>query len=135
MQVAGTVILMMGIIFFTGCREEISEAKMQSGKKAYQVYCQSCHMDNGGGVPHMNASLIGSKIIAGDKEQLIRIVLHGSGAFANDAARKYQNKMPSLANLNDQEIADVLTYIRNSFGNNGPAITPPDVKLVREKKN
>ena len=83
----------------------------------------------------MNASLIGSKIIAGDKEQLIRIVLHGSGAFANDAARKYQNKMPSLANLTDQEIADVLTYIRNSFSNNGPAITAPDVKQVREKKN
>lgn len=137
MQRTGVVISLIGIIFFTGCGSGggISEAKMENGKKVYQTYCQSCHMDDGAGVPRMNAPLIGSQYAAGDKEKLISSVLLGSAAFANDPGRKYQNKMPSLANLTDQEIADVLTYIRNSFNNKGSAIAPEDVKPVREKKN
>jgi mono/diheme cytochrome c family protein len=135
MQRTGIGMTLIGIIFFAGCEDGISKERMESGKKVYHAYCQSCHMDNGAGVPHMNASLTGSMIVAGDKEKLINIVLHGSEAFANDPGRKYQNKMPSLANLTDQEIADVLTYTRNSFNNKGSAVALGDVKPVREKKN
>jgi mono/diheme cytochrome c family protein len=134
---AGIVISWVGIIFFAGCGGEdgIPEARMESGKKAYQVYCQSCHMDDGAGVPGMNAPLTGSKYVAGDKEKLIRIVLHGSAALTNDPGRTYKNIMPPVVNLTDQQIADALTYIRNSFNNKGSVIEPEDVKLVREKKN
>ena len=136
MQRTGIVLSLIGIIFFTGCGGGgISEATMESGKKVYHTYCQSCHMEDGAGVPGMNGPLIGSQYIAGDKEKLISIVLHGSAAFANEPERKYQNTMPSLANLTDQEIADVLTFVRNSFNNKGTAIAPEDVKPVREKKN
>ena len=135
MQRVSMVISLIGIIFFTGCGSRISEARMESGKKVYQTYCQSCHMETGAGVPRMNGPLIGSKYVAGDKEKLISIVLYGSAALANDQGRKYQNTMPSLASLADQDIADVLTYIRNSFNNKGSAIAPEDIKLVREKKN
>ena len=135
MQRSGIVILVIGIVFLTGCNGGISEVKMESGRKVYQVYCQSCHMEDGGGVPGMNAPLAGSKYIGGDKEKLASIVLHGSAAFANDTERKYQNKMPALANLTDKEIADVLTYIRNSFTNKASAVEPEEVKRVREKKN
>lgn len=135
MQGTGIVISLIGIIFFTGCGNQggIPEAKMESGKKVYRQYCQSCHMDDGAGVPGMNAPLKGSKYIAGDKEKLISVVLQGSATFADNAERTYQNKMPSLASLSDQEIADVLTYTRNSFTNKGSAIAPEDVKPVREK--
>ena len=133
MQRTGVVILLAGIIFFTGCGGDALKVKMESGKKVYQAYCQSCHMENGAGVPRMNGPLIGSKYVAGDKEKLISIVLHGSAAFANDPARTYQNIMPSLANLTDQEIADVLTYIRNSFNNKGSEITAEEVQLARKK--
>ena len=135
MQKIGIVISLMGIIFFTGCSSGISKAKMENGKKVYQTFCQSCHMDDGGGVPGMNAPLKGSKYITGEKEKLISIVLLGSVIFANDPVRTYQNKMPSLASLTDQQIADVLTYIRNSFTNKGSVISPEDIKPVREKKN
>ena len=133
----GIAILLIGIIFFTGCgdRGGISETTMKNGKKVYQTYCQSCHMEDGAGVPRMNGPLTGSQYVAGDKEKLISIVLHGSAAFANEPERKYQNTMPSLANLTNQEIADVLTYVRNSFNNKGSAIAPADVKPVRAKKN
>lgn len=135
MQRSGIAVSLIGIIFFTGCKSGISEARMENGKKVYQTYCQSCHMENGAGVPRMNGPLIGSKYVAGGKEKLISIVLHGSAALANDPERKYQNTMPSMSNLTDQEIADVLTYIRNSFNNKGLEITPEEVKPVREKKN
>lgn len=135
MQRTGIVISLIGVVLFTGCEGGIPEATMESGKKAYQAYCQSCHMDDGAGVPGMNAPLTGSKYVAGEKEKLISIILHGSAAFANDPGRTYQNTMPSLANLTDREIADALTYIRNSFNNKGSAIAPEDVKPVREKKN
>ena len=135
MQRRGIIILLIGIVFFTACGDGKLKAKMESGKKVFQLYCQTCHMEDGGGVPGMNAPLTGSKYIAGDKEKLISIVLHGSAAFANDAERKYQNKMPALASLSDQEIADVLTYIRNSFTNKAAAVDAEDVKQVREKKN
>ena len=92
-------------------------------------------MESGGGVPNMNASLIGSKYIAGDKDKLISIVLHGSAEFANDKERRYQNLMPPLPNLSDKEMADVLTYTRNSFTNKASAVGPEDVKQVRELKN
>src|SRR6266516_4375159 len=135
MQGSGIIISFILIIFFTGCGGGISETKMESGKKLYQKYCQSCHMEDGGGVPGMNAQLIGSKYLSGDKEKLISITLHGSTAFENEPGRKkYQNKMQSFANLSDQEIADALTYIRNSFNNKGSAIAPEDVKPIRGKK-
>ena len=135
MEKTCVVILLIGIIFFTGCGNGISEARMESGKKVYTTYCQSCHMNDGAGVPRMNAPLRESKYVAGDKEKLVSIVLHGSAALANDPDRKYQNKMPSQAKLTDQEIADVLTYIRNSFNNKGSAIAPEEVKQAREKKS
>jgi len=132
MQSAGIIISLIITIFFTGCGGGISEAKMESGKKVYQKYCQTCHMEDGGGVPGMNAPLIGSKYVSGDKEKLISIALHGSTAFENEPGRKiYQNKMPSFVNLSDQEIADALTYIRNSFNNKGSVVAAEDVKPVR----
>ncbi|MFI5132174.1 MAG: c-type cytochrome [Chitinophagales bacterium] len=128
------IIALIGIILFPGCSGGIATETMESGQKVYQTYCQSCHMESGGGVPNMNASLIGSKYIAGDKNKLISIVLHGSAEFANEHERRYQNLMPPLPNLSDKEIADVLTFTRNSFTNKASAVGPEEVKHVRELK-
>ena len=106
---------------------------MKSGEKLYKIYCQSCHMQDGGGVSGMNAPLIGSKYVSGDKEKLISIVLHGSAAFKGDGERPYKNLMPAIPGLTNSEIADVLTYVRNSFNNKAPEITPGDVELARTK--
>lgn len=135
MQRTCTGISLIGILFFIGCAGEISEATMENGKKVYQARCQSCHMETGAGVPRMNAPLLGSKNVTGDKEKLINIVLHGSAAFTNDPGRRYHNTMPPQADLSDDEIADALTYIRNSFNNKGSAIAAEDVKTARGKKN
>jgi mono/diheme cytochrome c family protein len=119
----------------TSCGDSISSARMESGRKVYQKSCEGCHMDNGGGVPNMNAPLIGSVYVSGDKEKLISIVLKGSAAFADDSDRPYKNLMGPMSNLTDTEIADVLTYLRNNFNNKGPAISAAEVQSVRGKNN
>jgi len=102
------------------------------GEKVFKKYCISCHQPDGGGVPHMNPPLINTSYVLGDKEQLIGIVLKGlKNVKIEDET--YTNPMPSFKQLKDQEIADVLTYVRNSFGNKASAVTAADVKAVRAK--
>ena len=126
-------ILLTSVIIFSSCGDNALEKQMTNGKKVYELYCQTCHMDNGGGVPNMNASLIGSPVVNGDEDKLIRIVLHGSAELEKDPGRKsYQNKMPSFAMLSDTAIADVCTFVRNSFDNKASAIQPLEVKSRKE---
>jgi len=133
MQRTAIVVLLIGMFFFMCCGDGEGglKAKMESGSKVYLTYCQSCHMDDGAGVPGMNAPLKGSLNVAGDKEKLVRIVLLGSAFFANDPERHYQNTMPPQSILSNEQIADVLTYIRNSFTNKGSLVTPDDVTSLR----
>lgn len=109
----------------------IPKAVMDRGRKIYEQSCLTCHMANAMGVPRMSPSLIRSKYVLGSKTKLIRIVLNGSEEFADSEDRNYRNPMAPLDNLTDQQISDVLTYLRNSFTNRASAITPGDVKYVR----
>lgn len=133
----GLIVLSLGAFIFSSCgnSDEIPAATLENGKKAYLAYCQSCHMEDGSGVPGLNAPLIESKYASGDKKKLIEIALQGSAAFANDPERPYKNLMPSMANLTDTQIADALTYIRNNFKNKGSVVTPEEVRSEREKSN
>ncbi len=69
--------------------------------------------------------------MSGDKTKLIAWVLSGSTENIPIDGKYYSNNMAPQANLKDQEIADVLTYIRNSFGNKAGAVTAVEVKAVR----
>ncbi|MEO6838422.1 MAG: cytochrome c [Ginsengibacter sp.] len=102
-----------------------------AGKKVFIKYCISCHQADGGGVPNMNPPLIKTSFVLGDKEKLIPIVLNGlKNVEIND--KTYNNPMPALGSvLKDQQIADVLTYVRNSFGNKASGISAADVKTSR----
>jgi mono/diheme cytochrome c family protein len=107
------------------------QASIARGKIVYAARCLSCHQIDGGGVQNMNPPLTKTKWVLGDKSQLIQIVLKGlnSGVVIDDI--EYHNVMASHADLSDLQIADVLTYVRNSFGNKAKIITPAEVKLVR----
>jgi mono/diheme cytochrome c family protein len=102
------------------------------GELVYKKYCISCHQPDGGGVPHMNPPLINTSYVLGAKEPLINIVLNGLKNTKIDD-KTYTNPMPSLKILKDQEIADVLTYVRKSFGNKASAVTAAEVKAARSK--
>ncbi len=69
----------------------------------------------------------------GAKTPLINIVLKGLEGLDIEG-ESYSNAMPAHNFLTNQQVADVLTYVRNSFGNKASAITAPEVKVVRAKK-
>lgn len=104
------------------------------GEMIYKKYCISCHQADGGGVPNMAPPLQQTSYVLGEKEPLIKIVLNGlKNVEINEET--YNNPMPGLGSvLKDKQIADVLTYVRNSFGNKASAVTASEVKEMRVKK-
>lgn len=105
------------------------------GKKVYDVFCSSCHQADGSGVPRMNPPLIKTKYVLGDAKQLIKIILDGLNIPIEIDGEEYENPMASHSYLTDVQIADVLTFVRNSFGNKASAIYPKEIKLLRPKSN
>ncbi len=108
------------------------QTSKQRGSVLYKKYCLTCHQADGSGVPRLNPPLINTSYVTGDKTKLIKWVLQGSVQQVPIDGETYTNKMPPQKGLSDQQIADVLTYIRSSFGNKSSAILPADVKVVRD---
>jgi len=109
---------------------EVQES-IARGEKLYTLYCLSCHQKSGNGVPHMNPPLVKTSYVTGDIKKLVTWVLKGSTENVEIDGKSYSNNMPAQSYLKDDQIADVLTYVRNSFGNTSSAITPADVKAIR----
>lgn len=103
------------------------------GKKVYDSVCLVCHMADGSGVPGMHPPLIQTDWVNGDKERLIDITLNGMSGKIEVDGEIYNSLMPPHSHLSDRQIADVLTYIRQSFGNNASEITIQEVQKVRNK--
>ncbi|MBV9987832.1 MAG: cytochrome c [Chitinophagaceae bacterium] len=107
---------------------------MDRGKLIYTKRCLVCHQVDGGGVPHLNAPLDGASAVKGkDKAKLIGYVLKGFNDRVEIDGEYYSNNMAPLPDLSDQEIADVLTFVRNSWTNKASAVTAAEVKSVRAK--
>lgn len=107
---------------------------LANGKKVYTKYCLACHMADGGGVQNMNPPLVKTSYVLGDKNRLIKIILNGMSEGAEIDGETYTNIMPPHNFLTDQEVADVLTYVRSSFGNKTTAIKATEVKTIRAAK-
>jgi mono/diheme cytochrome c family protein len=88
-------------------------------------------MDNGLGAPGMNPPLAGTEIVNGDPSKLIDIVLTGFKEPTVINGELYQNVMPAQAFLTDQQIADVLTFVRSSFGNSAGPVSAEAVSRKR----
>ncbi len=109
------------------------------GKEIYarEGFCSTCHQPDGGG---LNASgfppLRGTPWVTGSPERLIKVVLKGLLGPINVAGRDYPGQVPMTpfeGMLNDSEVAAVLTYVRNSFGNQASPVSPDLVKQIREE--
>lgn len=113
------------------------------GATVYAAVCQACHQPNGQGNPSQGIPpLAGSEWVVGGEAspaRLARIVLYGLSGPITVAGRTYNGQMPAQGgSLKDYQIAGVLTYVRNSFGNKGdekePAITTAIVRAARAKE-
>ena len=104
------------------------------GKAIYDALCLNCHQPEGKGLPGVYPSIAESDWVKGDAARLIKIVMHGlSGPIkvnGNDFSQLAPLPMPPMG-LDDQQMADVLTYVRAGFGNQAAAVTPAEVKAVR----
>jgi mono/diheme cytochrome c family protein len=109
-------------------------ASIQRGSIIYQKQCLSCHQADGGGVPHLNPPLYESTNIIGDKKKIIAVVLKGMTDRIPIDGEYYSNNMAPHAHLSNQQIADVLTFIRASWGNKASVVTANEVKAVRGVK-
>lgn len=108
---------------------------MANGQALFTQYCVACHQADGLGVPHMNPPLVNTTYVLGDKSKLIKIILNGFDEDVEINGETYSNTMAAHDFMKDQEIADVLTYIRNSFGNKASAVTAAQVKVARRAIN
>jgi mono/diheme cytochrome c family protein len=108
-----------------------SKPHVASGEDIYKQTCITCHQANGAGIPNTYPPLAKSDYLA-DKEKVISQVIKGSSAEITVNGAKYSNMMPPQQ-LNDEEIAAVLTYVYGNFGNSGGTVTPDEVKGVRAK--
>ncbi|MBD2703784.1 cytochrome c [Spirosoma sp. BT702] len=108
-------------------------AAKSSGQVIYEQHCLTCHQVNGSGVPNLNPPLRNTDWVNGDKNRLINVVLKGLQGQEIEGDM-YDNAMPAHDFLTDPQIADVLTYIRSSFGNKAGAVTAEEVKATRSQK-
>jgi mono/diheme cytochrome c family protein len=109
-----------------------ASSSKERGKAIYQTYCLVCHQADGGGVSRMNPPFV-KEWVAGDKTRLVRLLLKGSNGKVEIDGDKFSNTMPPQPTFTDQQIADVLTFVRSSFGFKASAITSAEVKTIRAK--
>jgi mono/diheme cytochrome c family protein len=110
-----------------------TQTPMSRGKAVYTMNCMPCHQIDGSGVPNMNPPLIKTSYVLGSKVTLVSIVVKGLNKGVEIDGEEYTNPMPAQSNLTDQQIADVLTYVRNSFGNKATGLTLAEVKAIKAK--
>lgn len=110
------------------------EIQIQKGKAVYMQTCFVCHQPNGMGLGGQIPPLAKSDFLAGlSKDDYIRGVLMGRSGKITVNNKEYNSTMAPLNYLTDEQIANVLTYVRNSFGNSGDGVSPEEVTRVRQQ--
>lgn len=115
-----------------GAAGPVALSRAQLGKKIFVTNCATCHQLNGQGVPNQFPPLAGSEWVQGNDERIIRIVLHGLSGPITVEGKEYNNVMTAVgATLKDDQIANVLSYVRQEWGNKAPDVEPETVAKVR----
>lgn len=106
--------------------------RIEFGKQIYSQTCFACHQANGEGVPNAFPPLAKSDYLNADVNRAISTVIKGLKGEVEVNGKKYNSIMPSQV-LTDEEVANVLTFVYSSWGNNGTEVTPDQVKKLRQK--
>ncbi len=114
-------------VFQSGAAKSI-----ERGKEVYTNYCQNCHMEDGMGTPDVFPPVAKTDYVKRPAKELIKIILEGQSGEIVVNKKTYNGMMPAQSYLTNEQIADVLNYVRNSWGNKIPGtITPAQVKALR----
>src|SRR5262245_12106787 len=102
-----------------------------AGQKLYARHCLACHQADGGGVPNMQPAIAGGTWVKGDAKALALFVMSGGFDSAGRKDSDNGNVMPPFRQLADEDLAEILTYIRGKFGPGASPVTASDVKDAR----
>ncbi len=108
-----------------------AKARLAEGEKVYQAYCQACHQANGQGMAGAFPPLAGADYLLTDTLRGVRAVIEGVAGEIVVNGKKYNSVMPHLNYLTDEQVADVVTYALNAWGNDGGVVVPEQVAKVR----
>jgi mono/diheme cytochrome c family protein len=119
-------------LLHSGPPEGLAATMMKSGAKVYKDHCESCHQPNGEGVPRIYPPLSNNQAITmRTPVNAIRIVLNGGFPPSTEGNPRPYGMPPFYQDLNDEQVAAVVTFIRQSWGNNAPPTWPPEVERSR----
>ena len=108
-----------------------SDEQMKRGAAVYARTCIACHQPTGLGLPPVFPPLANAPIVVGNPELPVKFILQGLMGPITVNGMTYNSMMPPVAGVSDADIADVLTYVRQSFGNQGSPVTADQVKAIR----
>jgi mono/diheme cytochrome c family protein len=115
----------------SGARQDELPKSIERGKEVYNLNCLGCHQVSGEGLPGVYPPLAKSDHLDQDQIKSIVIILKGQNEEIRVNGTNYNVPMTSLNQLTDQQVADVLNYIGNNWGNHFSTVTPAQVKSKR----
>lgn len=132
-KIVAVVAVFSIVIGGSGFMQSQVQKSIERGKEVYGLYCQNCHMEDGKGMSEVNPPLAKADYMKRPGKELISVILKGSTGSLTVNGKKYVGAMPAQEYLSDEQIADVLNYAKNSWGNKIPGvITPAMVKAQRQ---
>ncbi len=111
--------------------DNLDKGHVAGGERIYRLYCGACHQRNGQGASGRFPSIAESSWVNGDKSKLIGAILNGLEGTILINGKQFDGVMPKHNFLKDEEVANVLTYIRQHFGNKASDILPGEVAKIR----
>jgi glucose/arabinose dehydrogenase len=111
--------------------DNLQKEVVSGGGQIYYTYCVACHLNDGKGDGSRFPPLDNSEYVTGDKKRLINILLNGLQLPITVKGKQYNSVMPSHSFLSDEDLAKVLTYVRQNFGNTASGITAEEVAALR----
>jgi nitrite reductase (NO-forming) len=109
------------------------KAQIAAGEVLFKGTCSACHQPEGQGLPSVFPPLAKSDFLMKDKRRSIEVVVNGLSGPVTVNGQSYNSVMPPMSQLNDDAIANILTYVRNSWGNTGDPVSADEVTAVRAK--
>jgi len=122
--------LLFASIGFSFVQTSATNNSIQDGKKVYDTYCISCHMENGMGVEGAFPSLVKTGNLS-DKNRLVKIILQGMRGPLKVNGISFDGEMAGIE-MTDKEVADVINYIRNSWGNKAPLVQVAEIPAAKK---
>jgi len=124
-------VLFISLMSFLPTQKFDLKASIERGKEVYNTQCITCHMEKGEGIEGVFPPVAKSDYLMADKNRSIKQILEGASGEMTVNGKTYNGEMPAI-DLTDEQVSDVLNYVRNSWGNKGAAVTPAEVKTQRK---